>query len=140
MNPLCGIKLVPLTSTLLLVVIVKQEASNVMDLDKWCKNLEAQAIIGCCFDPHHLVDQLKNWMMANWELRGIKLPSVQFLPNNHYLFLFEEARYAQQVLSQGIWLLRKSPLILNPWTRGFNPKGERPTIVPFWVDFPDLPL
>lgn len=79
-------------------------------------------------------------MLKNLESRGIKIPLVQFLPNNLYIFLFKESIYVQQVLSQGIWLLWICLMIFHPWTKGFKSRKGKPFSVPIWVDFLDLPL
>lgn len=84
------------------------------------------------------METLKSWMQANWASRGIQLPHVQYLPNNHFVFLFEEVAQAKYVLAQGFWLLRNAPLILQPWFRNFNPRTSKATLFLAWVDFPNL--
>ena len=57
--------------------------------------------MGHCFGPRPPADLLKAWMVVNWENRGIKLPQVQYLPNGHFVFMFEAFEDAMYVLSQG---------------------------------------
>ncbi|MCO5606949.1 hypothetical protein L7F22_064746 [Adiantum nelumboides] len=38
------------------------------------------------------------------------------------------------------WLIRNTPISVFKWYEGFNPRGDKPTKVPVWVDFPNLPV
>ncbi|MCO5593039.1 hypothetical protein L7F22_047044 [Adiantum nelumboides] len=41
---------------------------------------------------------------------------------------------------KGQWFIRNTSLSVFKWYEGFNPRGDKPTRVPVWVDFPDLPV
>ncbi|MCO5550577.1 hypothetical protein L7F22_004065 [Adiantum nelumboides] len=56
------------------------------------------------------------------------------------MFLFEDPDSALQVVGHGQWLIRNTPLTVFSWYPGFNPRGPKPTRIPTWVDFPDLPI
>ena len=114
---------------------------NIEDLDQWQSKLESKAVVvGSCFGPRPPVEHLKTWMSVNWGNRGLTIPHVQYLPNGYFVFMFEEPEQAQFVLSHGTWLFKNSPLLLQAWTRDFNPRGARSSIIPVWVDFPEMPL
>lgn len=98
-----------------------------------------RAVIGSCFGPRRPVDHLKSWMNINWGNIGIKVSFVQYLPNGYLIFMFEDPTQAQYVKGQGTWLLKNSPLLLQPWYSSLNPRGPRSTIFPVWVD-PEMPL
>ncbi|KAH7424017.1 hypothetical protein KP509_12G085700 [Ceratopteris richardii] len=44
-------------------------------------------------------------------------------------FFFEDANSALQVLTEGQWLIRNSPISLFKWHIGFNPKGPKLSLV-----------
>ena len=113
---------------------------NMQELDVWQERLEARAVIGSCFGPRPPAEHLKAWMSVNWGAKGIKIPHVQYMSNGYFVFMFEDPEHSQFVLSKGTWLFKNYPLLLQPWTRYFNPRGPRSTVMPVWVDFPDLPL
>ncbi|MCO5572752.1 hypothetical protein L7F22_026511 [Adiantum nelumboides] len=41
---------------------------------------------------------------------------------------------------QGQWYIKNTPLSMFKWFEGFNPRSNKPSKVPTWVDFPDLPV
>lgn len=94
----------------------------------WQNKLEERAVIGSCFGPRPPVERLKSWMNINWGNRGIRVPTVQYLPNGYLVFMFEDPAQAQYVIGQGTWLLKNSPLLLQPWYSSFNPRGPRSTV------------
>lgn len=67
---------------------------NAADLKYWSNKLEARAVIGSCFGPRPLVEQLKAGMSYNWGNKGINVPHVQYLPNGYYVFLFDDSIHA----------------------------------------------
>lgn len=79
-------------------------------------------------------------MRMNWETRNIRIPYVQYLPNNFYMFFFEQEAHAQMVISHGTWLVRNTPFVFTRWTKQFDPKIKKPTTIPVWVDLVDLTL
>lgn len=74
---------------------------NDLALNSWCLNLESKTLIGVCHGVRPLVDTLKFLMKYNWESKNMKLPYVQYLPNNFYLFFFENSKHAMTFLSNG---------------------------------------
>ncbi|MCO5558082.1 hypothetical protein L7F22_011658 [Adiantum nelumboides] len=40
----------------------------------------------------------------------------------------------------GQWFIRNTSLSVFKWYEGFNPRGDKPSRVPVWVDFLDLPV
>ncbi|MCO5564001.1 hypothetical protein L7F22_017656 [Adiantum nelumboides] len=52
----------------------------------------------------------------------------------------QDANNALQVISQGQWLIRSTPMFVFKWFPGFNPRGPKPTRVPVWIEFSELPV
>lgn len=105
----------------------------------WGLNLESKALIGSVHGPRPPVEILRQWMVSNWASRGVRIPTVQYLPNNFYIFYFEEASHAYEILSHGTWLIRNTPLVLSKWYNGFNPRTDKPSKIPVWIELPDMP-
>ncbi|MCO5607678.1 hypothetical protein L7F22_061876 [Adiantum nelumboides] len=113
---------------------------NNSELEAWFSQLQERVVIGLCHGPRPSMESLKQWISINWENRNVFPQQIQYLPNNFYLFFFEGANSALQVITEGQWLIKNTPISFFKWFKGFNPKGEKPTKLPVWVDFPDLPV
>ncbi|MCO5569042.1 hypothetical protein L7F22_022748 [Adiantum nelumboides] len=109
-------------------------------LDDWYKQLQERVVIGLCHGIRPSVEGLKTWMAQTWKNRNILIEQVQYLPNGYYLLFFRDSNSALQVASQGQWLIKSTPMSVFKWFPGFNPRGPKPTCVPVWIDFPDLPV
>ncbi|MCO5607913.1 hypothetical protein L7F22_062115 [Adiantum nelumboides] len=83
---------------------------------------------------------MKAWINTHWGTRNIRPSDVQYLPNNYYLFFFDDPVEALQVIGHGQWLIKNTPISVFKWYEGFNPRGDKPSKVPVWVDFPNLPV
>ncbi|MCO5609647.1 hypothetical protein L7F22_063877 [Adiantum nelumboides] len=90
--------------------------------------------------PRPSLESLKAWVGHQWSNKNFKVEQVQYLPNNYYMFLFEDPGSALQVVGHGQWLIKSIPLTVFTPYPGFNPRGPKPTRIPTWVDFPDLPI
>ncbi|MCO5579971.1 hypothetical protein L7F22_033838 [Adiantum nelumboides] len=110
------------------------------DLTAWHNQLNEWIVLGLCHGPRPSMEVLKQWIAFNLENRNVFPQHIQYLPNNYYLFFFEDANSALQVITEGQWLIKNTPISFFKWHKGFNPRGEKPTRVPVWVDFPDLPM
>ncbi|MCO5595985.1 hypothetical protein L7F22_050037 [Adiantum nelumboides] len=110
------------------------------DLTAWHNQLNDRVVLGLCHGPRPSMEVLKQWISFNWENRNVFPQHIQYLPNNYYLFFFEDANSALQVITEGQWLIKNTPISFFKWHKGFNPRGDKPTRVPVWVDFPDLPV
>ncbi|MCO5554787.1 hypothetical protein L7F22_008322 [Adiantum nelumboides] len=108
------------------------------DLTTWHNQLNERVALGLCHGPRPSMEVLKQWIAFNWESRNVFPQHIQYLPNNYYLFFFEDANSALQVITKGQWLIKSTPISFFKWHKGFNPRGEKPTRVPVWVDFSDL--
>ncbi|MCO5551255.1 hypothetical protein L7F22_004754 [Adiantum nelumboides] len=113
---------------------------NDVELEAWFSQLRERVVIGLSHGPRPSMDVLKHWIFINWENKNIFPQHIQYLPNNFYLFFFEDANSALQVITEGQWLIKSTPISFFKWFKGFNPKGEKPTKIPVCVDFPDLPV
>lgn len=81
----------------------KKKICNTQVINDWANNLESKVVIGIICGPHPLVEILKQWMRANWVSRGLHVPHVhQYLPNNFFVFLFEDAAESKVVLDHGV--------------------------------------
>ncbi|MCO5555909.1 hypothetical protein L7F22_009453 [Adiantum nelumboides] len=114
------------------------------DMELWHSQLRERVVIGMCHGIHPSMETLKAWTkqqcLQQWTNKNIRLCQVQFLPNNYFLFFFEDASDALQVVSHSQWLIRNTPMAVFNWFPGFNPRGPRPTKVSIWVDFPEMPI
>ncbi|MCO5575656.1 hypothetical protein L7F22_029460 [Adiantum nelumboides] len=121
----------------------QDEESVIIDtkeLEAWYEQLQDKVLIGLCHGPRPPIEVLKQWMHKNWDSKNCRVIQVQYLPNNYYMFYFDKPESALHVLHQGRWILRSTPFLFYRWYLGFNPKGEKPSKVPIWVDFHDLPI
>ncbi|MCO5558828.1 hypothetical protein L7F22_018088 [Adiantum nelumboides] len=109
-------------------------------LKNWYTQLQKRVVIGLCHGVRPSAEALKNWINIHWGSKNIKPSHVQYLPNNYYLFFFDNPVEALQVVGYGQWLIRNTPISVFKWYERFNPRGDKPTKVPFWVDFPNLPM
>ncbi|MCO5567687.1 hypothetical protein L7F22_021381 [Adiantum nelumboides] len=107
-------------------------------LETWFDQLQDRVLIGLCHGSRPSMEALKSWVAANWENKNIFPYHIQYLPNNYYLFFFDDNNSAFQVISRGQWIIKSTPLSFFRWHRGFDPKGDKPSCIPIWVDFPDL--
>ncbi|MCO5571157.1 hypothetical protein L7F22_024891 [Adiantum nelumboides] len=112
----------------------------VSDLENWYSQLQDRVIIGLCHGVRPSLEALRGWISPTWENRNIRISHVQYLPNGYYLFFCVDSNSALQIVSQGQWLIRNTPISVFNWYMGFNPKGPKPTKAPVWVDFADLPI
>ncbi|MCO5609103.1 hypothetical protein L7F22_063325 [Adiantum nelumboides] len=109
-------------------------------LRNWYAQLQERVVIGLCHGVRPSAEALKNWINVHWGSRNIRPSHVQYLPNNYYLFFFDNPVEALQVIGYGQWLIKNTPISVFKWYEGFNPRGDKPTKVPVWVDFPNLPV
>ncbi|MCO5574922.1 hypothetical protein L7F22_028717 [Adiantum nelumboides] len=102
------------------------------------KQLQQRMVIGLYHGIRPSLESLKSWVGQQWSNKNFKVEQV--LPNNYYMFLFEDPGSALQVVGHGQWLIRNTPLTVFSWYPDFNPRGRKPTRIPTWVDFTDLPI
>ncbi|MCO5550761.1 hypothetical protein L7F22_004252 [Adiantum nelumboides] len=107
---------------------------------KMKKDLEARAVIGLLAGPRPPAKTLKGWIKQQWGSRGVILETIQSLPKNHYLFVFQTPEMAFDIIGMGPWLIRSSPLLMSRWNKHFNPEESAQKHSPVWVKFPNLPL
>ncbi|MCO5592741.1 hypothetical protein L7F22_046744 [Adiantum nelumboides] len=107
-------------------------------LEEWYKQLQDRVVIGLCHGVRPSVESLKIWISQAWKSRNVQIDQVQYLPNGYYLFFFRDSNSALQVVSQGQWLIKNTPMSVFKWFPGFDPKGPKPSLILVWVDFPDL--
>ncbi|MCO5577280.1 hypothetical protein L7F22_031107 [Adiantum nelumboides] len=111
-----------------------------IELEYWYKQLQQRMVIGLCHGIRPSLELLISWVGQQWSNKNFRVEQVQYLPNNYYMFLFEDPGSALQVVGHGQWLIRNTPLTVFSWYPGFIPRGPKPTRIPTWVDFPDLPI
>ncbi|MCO5601978.1 hypothetical protein L7F22_056105 [Adiantum nelumboides] len=116
-------------------IILREE-----DLSAWHNQLNERVVLGICHGQHPSMDVLKQWIAVNRENKNVFPQHIQYLPSNYYLFFFEDAYSALQVIIEGQWLIKNTPISFFKWHKGFNPREEKPTKIPVWVDFSDLPV
>ncbi|MCO5554408.1 hypothetical protein L7F22_007938 [Adiantum nelumboides] len=102
--------------------------------------LHQRMVICLCHGIQPSLESLKSWVEQQWTNKNLRVEQVQYLPNNYYMFLFEDPIFALQVVGHGQWIIKNTPLTMFNWYPGFNPRGPKPTNIPTWVDFLDLPI
>ncbi|MCO5579803.1 hypothetical protein L7F22_033665 [Adiantum nelumboides] len=112
----------------------------VAELENRYNQLQDRVIIGLCHGVRSSLEALRVRISQTWENKNIRISYVQYLPNGYYLFFCADANSALQIVSQGQWLIRNTPIFVFNWYIGFNPKGPKPTKAPVWIDFVDLPI
>ncbi|GJT62619.1 hypothetical protein Tco_1006152, partial [Tanacetum coccineum] len=84
------------------------------------------------FEGHKVAFPLvKNYIMNTWSKFGVQ----KVMRDNegvHY-FKFDSPNRVDQVLQQGLWMIRNTPLILNKWTPNLSLAKDKVTKVPLWV-------
>ncbi|MCO5573684.1 hypothetical protein L7F22_027457 [Adiantum nelumboides] len=121
----------------------KQDPCVVVDssaLKNWFIQLQERVVIGLCHGVRPSAEAMKAWINTHRGSRNIRPSHVQYLPNNYYLFFFDNPAEALQVIGHGQWLIRNTPIFVFKWYEGFNPRGDKTSKVPVWVDFPNLPV
>ncbi|MCO5595757.1 hypothetical protein L7F22_049805 [Adiantum nelumboides] len=110
------------------------------ELESWHTQLQDRVVIRLCHGVRPSLESLCVWISQNWESKNIMITHVQYLPNGYYLIFCSDAHSALQIVGQGQWLIRSTPILVFNWFIGFNPKGPKPTKAPVWVDFIDFPI
>ncbi|MCO5583272.1 hypothetical protein L7F22_037181 [Adiantum nelumboides] len=110
------------------------------ELESWFDQLQGRVLIGLCHGPRPSLETLEGWVAVNWENQNIILHHIMYLPSNYNLFFFEDSNSAFHVISKGQWLIKSTPLSFYRWYRRFDPRGDKPTCIPIWFDFPDMPV
>ncbi|GJX49003.1 reverse transcriptase domain-containing protein [Tanacetum coccineum] len=57
-----------------------------------------------------------------------------------FMFKFASKEGLDQVLQRGLWMIRKSPIILTKWSSGLSLKKGEVTSVPVWVKLHGVPI
>ncbi|MCO5566295.1 hypothetical protein L7F22_019971 [Adiantum nelumboides] len=109
---------------------------HVNELEYWYSQLEQRMVIGLCHGIRPSLESLKSWVGQQWTNKNLRVEQIQYLPNNYYMFLFEDPTSALQVVGLGQWIIRNTPLTVFNWYLGFKSRGPKPTKIPTWVDLP----
>ncbi|MCO5589237.1 hypothetical protein L7F22_043203 [Adiantum nelumboides] len=110
------------------------------ELENWHTQLQDRVVVGLCHGVRPSLESLHVWISHNWKARALGSLMFQYLPNGYYMSFYSDAHSALQIVSQGQWLIRSTPISVFNWFIGFNPKGPKPTKAPIWVDFIDFPI
>ncbi|KAK5771689.1 hypothetical protein PVK06_047926 [Gossypium arboreum] len=80
---------------------------------------------------------LHNRIIFLWKpMNPIRLMDIA---NVYFLVKFYDSGDYNRVLSQGPWIVYGQYLIVQPWTRYFNPLQLYPSVVLAWIRLPNLP-
>ncbi|MCO5564879.1 hypothetical protein L7F22_018547 [Adiantum nelumboides] len=119
---------------------LQERVIQIEALDDWYKQLQERVVIGLCHGIQPFEEGFKIWIAQTWKNKNFQIDQVQYLPYGYYLFFFKDANSALQVVSQGQWLIRSTPMLVFKWFPGFNPRGPKPSRVPVWIDFLKLSM
>ncbi|GKD81476.1 hypothetical protein Tco_1348315, partial [Tanacetum coccineum] len=74
---------------------------------------------------------VKNYVMNTWNKFGFEKAMCD--DDGVFYFKFTSSNGLEQVLEQGPWLIRNTPLILTKWTPNMSISKDQVTKVPVWV-------
>nr|GEV76727.1 retrovirus-related Pol polyprotein from transposon 17.6 [Tanacetum cinerariifolium] len=80
---------------------------------------------------------VENYVKNTWVKYGLK--RIQF-HKEFFLFQFDTREGIESVLENGLWLIRRVPLILNEWTPNTILKKDEIKHVPIWVKMHHVPI
>ncbi|GJR37696.1 retrovirus-related pol polyprotein from transposon TNT 1-94 [Tanacetum coccineum] len=81
---------------------------------------------------------VKNYIMNTWSKFGVQ--KVMRDDEGVYYYKFDSPNGVDQVLQQGPWMIRNTPLILNKWTPNLSLAKDKVTKVPVWVKLHRVPV
>ncbi|GJU84167.1 nucleotide-binding alpha-beta plait domain-containing protein [Tanacetum coccineum] len=119
----------------------KVDNSNILlpwaDIDK-VKSKFANSLVGYFIGKSIAFQLVQNYVTNTWSKFGFE----KLMKNDDSIFLFKFANSMgmEQVLDQGPWLIRNTPLILNKWTPSLPLKKDVVTKFPIWVKLLKVPL
>lgn len=61
------------------------------------------------------------------------------ITNGYFFVKFQDMEDYNKVLTQGSWIFFEQYLIVQPWTRSFNPTQPYPSVVLAWIRLLGLP-
>ncbi|GKC66712.1 zinc knuckle CX2CX4HX4C containing protein [Tanacetum coccineum] len=73
----------------------------------------------------------------NW---GKHRLTIIMMNNKGFFFKFDSRAGLEALLEGGIWMIRKTPIILKKWSMGTNLLKEELTRIPIWVKLHDVPI
>ena len=107
--------------------------------------------------PIKVVEEINNWfghtLYGYFIGKRLAFPVVEYYVKNAWakfginkvmmnakgLFFFKSKR-VEDVLEEGPWMIRNTPIILKKWTMNTNLLKEDLTHVPVWVKLHDVPM
>lgn len=95
---------------------------------------------------HTVVIKLLGWNIGYAALQNktflLWKPAQAFrlmdIENGYYLAKFQNPEDCEKVLCQGLWIVYRQYLMMQPWSLKFNPAQSKPNVVMAWVRLPRL--
>nr|XP_016436483.1 PREDICTED: uncharacterized protein LOC107762630 [Nicotiana tabacum] len=84
------------------------------------------------------IGAIERFIAGQWS--KIKKSKVLFHNDGYFIILINNCEDWDDVLINGLYTLNNRPIILRPWTDGFDFNEEVQKTIPLWVKFPKLPL
>ncbi|GJT39992.1 reverse transcriptase domain-containing protein [Tanacetum coccineum] len=81
---------------------------------------------------------VQNYVNNTWGKFGLE--KIRRNDDGVFLFKFASKGGLDQVLERGLWMIRKSPLILSKWTPNVPLTRNEVTKVPVWIKLRNIPL
>ncbi|GJS57523.1 histone deacetylase 14 [Tanacetum coccineum] len=98
----------------------------------------ANTLIGYFVGKSLAFQIVQNYVNNTWAKFG--LSKLMKMDNGVFLFKFEMKSDMDQVIEQGSWLIRNTPLILSKWAPNVSLKPGEVTKVPIWVKLYNVPV
>ncbi|GKD47449.1 hypothetical protein Tco_1272094 [Tanacetum coccineum] len=102
------------------------------------KHRFANSLVGFFVGKIVAFNLVENYMKNTWAKFGFQ--KVIKEEDGFFFFKFATLKWLEQVIEQGPWLIRSSPLILNKWTPNLVLKKDEVTKVPVWVKMHKVPV
>ncbi|GJY92694.1 hypothetical protein Tco_0508476 [Tanacetum coccineum] len=109
-----------------------------MDAIVAAQNKFANSLVGFFVGKTIAFPLVKNYVTNTWGKYGFK--RVIKDDDGFYFFQFTSQTGLEQVLEQGPWMIRNTPIMLNKWSPNMSLTKDKVTKVPVWVKMHKVPI
>ncbi|GJS26098.1 polypyrimidine tract-binding protein homolog 2 isoform X1 [Tanacetum coccineum] len=116
----------------------KSFVNVVVDTKSVPKNKFANSIFGYFVGKTIAFILVKNYVVNTWGKYGFQ--KIIKDDDGFYFFKFASKTGVDQVLEQGPWMIRHTPIILTKWSANMSLTKDKVTEVPVWVKMHKVPV
>ncbi|OIT00302.1 persulfide dioxygenase ethe1 -like, mitochondrial [Nicotiana attenuata] len=124
------------------VALIVKDGEKIIELNK--EEIEKenakwrQALILYVVGDTPTIGALERFISAHWNFSS--KPKVFYHNDGYFVVRFNCMEDRDEVLYSGPYTISNKPIIIKPWTTGFDFQAEVLQTVPIWAKFPNLPL